>query len=120
MKKGPRISKYSKSKDRIAVFIDAANFEISLKLANLKVDYHKLLTSLRKEGKLVILRYYSPTFQTKAQGRFFTFIKNTGKELRKQADQFTDLRKCPFVKKKLPFGSAHDNLSTATEVYNKK
>src|SRR4030043_1211525 len=78
MQKAPPTPKNLQPKNQVAVFIDAANFEISLKQVNLRANYHKLLKSLRKEGKLVILRYYSPAFQTKTQGHFFTFIKNVG------------------------------------------
>jgi len=31
-----------------------------------------------------------------------------------------DLRNCEFAKKKLPFGSDHNNLSTAKKIYHKK
>lgn len=65
-------------KKRIAIFIDAANFEISLKQCGLKVDYKKLLQEFKKEGELVILKYYSPEFKTVGQNRFFSFIKKSG------------------------------------------
>ncbi len=65
-------------KKKIAIFIDAANFEISLKQNGLKADYRKLLQEFKKEGTLVILRYYSPAFKTRGQNRFFSFIKNLG------------------------------------------
>ncbi|TSC86878.1 MAG: hypothetical protein G01um10147_753 [Microgenomates group bacterium Gr01-1014_7] len=182
-------------KKRIAIFIDAANFEISLKQCGLRVDYKKLLTEFRTKGKLTILRYYSPVFKTKGQNRFFSFIKNQGfkivtksikvirkrnkksqnkanfdveitfdaavnigkyetmilfsgdsdfvylvsqlkkssitttvispqwrtaRELKKVADTFIDLRECDFVIKKPPFGGAHNSLSTAKAIYNKK
>lgn len=183
-----------RGKIRIAVFIDGANFEISLKRCGLWADYRKLIVEIEKEGKATILRYYSPTFKEKGQSRFFTAIKNLGfkivtknvkvikkrkkkegkanfdveitfdaavrigqfdklvlfsgdsdfvyltsqlqkrgvkvmvisplwrtaKELRKKADQFIDLRECKFVIKKLPFGSAHNNLSTAGEIVPKR
>ncbi len=173
---------------KVAIFIDAANFEISLKLSGLSSNYRKLLAWAGKDGKVEILRYYSPTFGTKGQNQFFSFIKNLGfkiitknikiikrqgkksqnkanfdveitfdtavrinqfdklilfsgdsdfvylisqlqkrgisatvispqwrtaKELRKQADQFIDLRNCEFVMKKPPYGGAHNSLSTA-------
>lgn len=65
-------------KKRVAIFIDAANFEISLKSSGLGADYRKLLAWKEKDGKIVILRYYSPTFGAKGQNRFFSFIKNLG------------------------------------------
>lgn len=177
-----------RDKKRIAIFIDAANFEISLKTCDLYADYKKLINWASEDGKITILRYYSPTFGTKGQNQFFSFIKNLGfkiitknikiikqqgkksqnkanfdveitfdaairigqfdklvlfsgdsdfvyliiqlqkrrvstiivspqwrtaRELRKQADQFIDLRDCQFVTKKPPRGGAHDNLSTA-------
>ena len=181
-------------KGRVAVFIDAANFEISLKQCGLYVDYHKLIKEIRQYGKPVVLRYYSVVFKTEGQDRFFSLIKNRGfkivtkdvkiikskkgskhkanfdveitfdaavrigqfdtlilfsgdsdfvylisqlqkheikaivispnfrtaKELRRQVDEFIDLRNCKFAKKKLPFGSAHNNLSTAKKIYHKK
>lgn len=183
-----------RQKTRIAIFIDAANFEISLKSCGLTADYKNLLKWSKTEGKPEILRYYGVSFGTVGQNKFFSFIKSRGfkivtksikiirqqgkeshkanfdveitfdsavrieqfdklflfsgdsdfvylvsqlqkrgisvtvisplwrtaKELRKQADVFLDLRYCDFVKKKLPFGSAHNNLSTAKEIYHKK
>ena len=44
----------------------------------------------------------------------------TAKELRKQADQFLDLRDCDFVIKKAPIRGAHNNLSTADIIYQRK
>ena len=183
------------TKKRVAIFIDAANFEISLKLCDLYVDYRKLISWVKRQGKTAIMRYYSVAFETKDQNKFFSSIKNLGfkivtknlkiikqrkkkskkkanfdveitfdaavkigqfdkmvlfsgdsdfvylvsqlqkrkvnimvvspkwrtaKELKKQADKFIDLRDCDFVKKKLPFGSAHNNLSTAERYYQKK
>lgn len=67
-----------KGKKRLAIFIDGANFEISLKQCGLKADYRKLLSEFKKKGNLSILRYYSPAFKTKGQNRFFSFIKNLG------------------------------------------
>lgn len=172
-----KIKAQTLKKSKIAVFIDAANFEISLKQSGLWADYKKLLKFIRKEGNISFLGYYSPLFQTKGQGRFFVFIKKlnfkiitknikkirkskskdenkanfdveitfdaairmnqfnkfilfsgdsdfvylvsqlqkreiytivispqwrTAKELRKQADEFIDLRDCDFAIKKAP------------------
>lgn len=72
------IKSLSKPKKKIAIFIDAANFEISLKQSALQVNYKKLLQNFSNDGELVMLRYYSPIFKTKGQGRFFSFIKNAG------------------------------------------
>lgn len=183
------------TKKKIAIFIDAANFEISLKSSGLRANYPQMIKWAETEGKLTILRYYSPTFGSKGQNKFFSFIKNLGfkivtksikiikqrqkqsknkanfdveiafdvairigqfdklilfsgdsdfvyliselqkrkvytsvispqwrtaRELRKQTDQFIDLRECEFVMKKPPFGGAHDNLSTAKKIYQKK
>lgn len=179
--------KVQTKRKKIAIFIDAANFEISLKSSGLSSDYKKLLAWAKRDDKIVILRYYSPTFGTKGQNRFFSFIKNLGfkiitknikiikqqgrsqnkanfdveitfdaairigqfdklilfsgdsdfvylisqlqkrgvsttvispqwrtaKELRKQSNEFIDLRNCEFVMKKPPYGGAHNNLSTA-------
>jgi len=65
-------------KGRVAVFIDAANFEISLKQCGLYADYHKLIKEIEQYGKSTVLRYYSVVFKTKGQDRFFSFIKNCG------------------------------------------
>lgn len=67
-----------KGQKQIAIFIDAANFEISLKSSGQKADFHKLLTWIKKQGKPVMIRYYSPSFGTDGQNRFFSFIKNLG------------------------------------------
>lgn len=179
---------------RVAVFIDAANFEISLKTSNLTADYKKLIKFVEQRGEIVALRYYSPQFNTVGQNKFFSLIKNLGfklvtknikvirnsktksqnkanfdveiafdaavrmnqfnklilfsgdsdfvylvkelqkrniytivispqwrtaKELRKQADEFIDLRECEFAIKKPPKGGAHNNLSTASTIYQK-
>lgn len=63
---------------KVAVFIDAANFEISLKQSKLWADYKKLLKFIKEKGSIVFLGYYSPLFKTKGQERFFAFIKNKG------------------------------------------
>lgn len=70
-----------KEKNRIAIFIDAANFEISLKQCGLYADYDKLLKWASEDGKIVLLRYYSPTFGTTGQNKFFSYIKNKGFKL---------------------------------------
>lgn len=182
------------TKGRVAVFIDAANFEISLKQCGLYVNYHKLIKEIKQYGEPVVLRYYSVVFKTKGQDRFFSFIKNRGfkivtkdvkiikskkgskhkanfdveitfdaavrigqfdklilfsgdsdfvylisqlqkrgiktitispifrtaKELRRQVDEFIDLRNCEFAKKKPLFRGAHNSLSTAKKIYHKK
>lgn len=82
---------------RVAVFIDAANFEISLKTSNLTADYKKLIKFVEQVGEIVALRYYSPQFN----------------------DEFIDLRECEFAIKKPPKGGAHNNLSTAGTIYQK-
>lgn len=74
MIKAPPTPKGSK----VAVFIDAANFEISLKQSKLWADYKKLLKFVKARGNIVFLGYYSPIFKTKGQERFFSFIKNKG------------------------------------------
>lgn len=65
-------------KKKIAIFIDAANFEISLKSSGQKADYRKLLVWTKKQGNPVMIHYYSPSFGTDGQNRFFSFIKNLG------------------------------------------
>ncbi len=43
----------------------------------------------------------------------------TAKELRKQADEFIELKTCEFVKKRPPRGGAHNNLTIAKESITK-
>lgn len=74
MIKAPPTPKGSK----VAVFIDAANFEISLKQSKLWADYKKLLKFVNERGSTTFLGYYSPIFKTRGQERFFTLIKNKG------------------------------------------
>jgi len=75
---GVNVDYYMGKKSRVAIFIDAANFEISLKQHNLYADYKKIITMAKKEGTISILRYYSPVFNTIEQNKFFSFIKNLG------------------------------------------
>lgn len=182
-------------KTKIAVFIDAANCEISLKNQGLKLDYREMVREVEKDGKIFFMGYYSPSFKTAGQNNFFTIIKKIGfkiitknvkvikqrekqakhkanfdveitfdaavnyqkynnlilfsgdsdfvylvkelqkrgikitvistlfrtaRELRKQVDKFVELKNCPFIKKKLPLGSAHNNLSTAQKSLSKE
>ncbi|MBI4093035.1 MAG: NYN domain-containing protein, partial [Candidatus Kerfeldbacteria bacterium] len=63
---------------RIAAFIDAANFEIALKHNRATVDYEGLVKALTGlDGLPPIVRYYKVNYQTPAQSRFFTYLKNT-------------------------------------------
>lgn len=91
------------SKDRIAVFIDAANLEKSvadlgtkppnfkklkkgfiwkaLPKGHYKVDYKKLYKYFKANGKLVSVSFYSARFNTKAHDGFLAFLKINGYRL---------------------------------------
>ena len=73
-----KAARQKESRNLIAIFIDAANFEISLKTCGLLADYEKLIKWASSDGEVVSLRYYSPSFGTKGQNRFFSYIKNKG------------------------------------------
>lgn len=68
-------------KGKTAVFIDAANIELSAKDLGFKVDYKKLLKWLKKEVKLVFIGFYTVRFNTKNHDAFLTVLKLSGYKL---------------------------------------
>lgn len=80
-------------KRRTAIFIDAANLELSAKNKSWRVDYRKLTSWLRREYTLVYLGFYTARFGTPAHDAFLTVLKKIGytlitkplKQIRNQA-----------------------------------
>lgn len=68
-------------KGKTAVFIDAANIELSAKDLGFKVDYKKLLEWLKEEAKIEYIGFYTVRFDTKEHDKFLTFLKRTGYKL---------------------------------------
>ena len=50
--------------ERIALFIDGANFFASTKALNLDVDFKKLIDLFRCQARLVRALYYTPSLAT--------------------------------------------------------
>lgn len=66
-------------KKGIAIFIDAANFEISLKMCGLKSDFPQMIQFIKQKfSDKQFYRYYKVDYRTKSQARFFSRIKNLG------------------------------------------
>lgn len=77
MIKAPPTQKGTKKK--IAIFIDAANFEISLKMCGLRSNFPQMIQFIkRKFSEKLFIRYYKVDYGTKSQARFFSRIKNLG------------------------------------------
>lgn len=70
-----------KLKGKTAVFIDAANIELSAKDLGFKVDYQKLLSWLESEAKIIYIGFYTVRFNSKEHDAFLTFLKRTGYKL---------------------------------------
>jgi len=70
-----------KNLHKTAVFIDAANLELSAKSKGWKVDYKRLLQWLKSRYKLVYLGFFTARFETKDHDGFLTFLKKTGYSL---------------------------------------
>jgi uncharacterized LabA/DUF88 family protein len=68
-------------KGKTAVFIDAANIELSAKDLNFRIDYKKLYNWLKKEADLNYLGFYTVRFETKNHDGFLTVLKKTGYHL---------------------------------------
>ena len=68
-------------KEKVAVFIDAANLELSAKDRGWKVDYKKLFKLLNDRGKLVYIGFFTVRFDNREHDRFLTFLKKTGYKL---------------------------------------
>ncbi len=89
---------------KTAVFIDAANVELSAKDIGFKIDYKKLFFLLRKKSNLVYLGFYTVRFDNKAHDAFLTFLKKTGyklvtkpiKIIKNRDKKLGDIRKANF------------------------
>ncbi|MBU1016696.1 NYN domain-containing protein [Patescibacteria group bacterium] len=68
-------------KGKVAVFIDAANLELSAKDRGWRVDYLKLYSWLKTEFDVYFVGFYTARFDTQEHDRFLTFLKKTGYEL---------------------------------------
>lgn len=68
-------------KGKIAVFIDAANIELSAKDKDWRVDYKKLYRWLRDLGKIRYVGFYTVRFDTPRHDAFLTLLKKTGYKL---------------------------------------
>lgn len=73
-----KTAKKIKLKGRIAIFIDAANLELSAKDKGWKVDYKKLHNWLSKLGTITYLGFFTVRFENPKHDAFLTVLKKTG------------------------------------------
>jgi len=66
---------------KIAVFIDAANIELSAKDLGFRIRYKNLYTWLESEGDLSYTGFYTVRFDTKEHDNFLTLVKKSGYKL---------------------------------------
>lgn len=64
-----------------AVFIDAANLELSAKDLNFRIDYQKLHRWLKQRYRLAYLGFFTVRFGNKKHDGFLTVLKKTGYKL---------------------------------------
>lgn len=69
------------TKGKVAVFIDAANLELSAKDRGWKVDYRKLYKWLKVTDKLKYIGFFTVRFDNKSHDAFLTILKKTGYKL---------------------------------------
>ncbi len=69
------------TKGKVAVFIDAANLELSAKDRGWKVDYRKLYKWLKEADKLKYIGFFTVRFNNKSHDAFLTILKKTGYKL---------------------------------------
>lgn len=89
---------------RVAVFIDAANLESSVKHLGWWIDYKKLYDLFKKQTRLVGVRHYGVRFGNPRHDKFLTVLKRTGiklitkplKVIRKSNREKGDIRKANF------------------------
>lgn len=68
-----------REKERISIFIDAANIFYSQKTLGWRVDYEKFLSYWRKNGKITGSYFYTAVISTnKKQLQFFKALKKIG------------------------------------------
>lgn len=70
-----------KLKGKTAVFIDAANIELSAKDLKFKVDYRKLYKWLETGLQLEFIGFYTARFDNQGHDAFLTILKKTGYKL---------------------------------------
>lgn len=63
------------AKGKVAVFIDAANLELSAKDRGWKVDYRKLYKWLKVTDKLKYIGFFTVRFDNKSHDAFLTILK---------------------------------------------
>src|SRR3989344_6680843 len=68
-------------KGKVAVFIDAANLELSAKDRGWKVDYRKLYKWIKEADKLKYIGFFTVRFNSKSHDAFLTLLKKTGYKL---------------------------------------
>ena len=70
-----------KLKGKVAVFIDAANLELSAKDRGWKVNYKKLHKWLHELGKIIYIGFFTVRFNNREHDNFLTVLKKTGYKL---------------------------------------
>lgn len=65
----------------VAVFIDAANIELSAKDLNFRINYKKLHKWLLSQSKVEYLGFYTARFATPEHDNFLTMLKKNGYKL---------------------------------------
>lgn len=73
--------KKTESYHNTAIFIDAANIELSAKDKNWRVDYRKLYKWLGQSNKIVYCGFFTVRFNTPPHDAFLTVLKKTGYSL---------------------------------------
>ncbi|UMX47940.1 MAG: NYN domain-containing protein [Candidatus Nealsonbacteria bacterium DGGOD1a] len=66
------------SDERVAVFIDSANFEMSCQECRLKFDYRDIIKSFFGQKDKIIFRYYKVDFGSSTLKRFFDYLNILG------------------------------------------
>lgn len=69
---------------KLAIFIDAANLELSAKDRGWKVDYKKLHKWLSQLGTIKYLGFFTVRFDNKQHDVFLTVLKKSGYSLNYQ------------------------------------
>lgn len=93
-----------KLKGKTAVFIDAANIELSAKDLGFKIDYKKLFSFINKQADLVYLGFYTVRFNNAGHDGFLTVLKKIGyklvtksiKVIKNRDKKLGDIRKANF------------------------
>jgi len=75
------MKKIRKSYQKTAVFIDAANIELSAKDKNWRVDYRKLYKWLKQSNTIIFCGFFTVRFNTPKHDAFLTVLKKSGYHL---------------------------------------